>query len=1067
MRAFLISLLVIGYAVPVLAREWHAREGGFSIKAELVELRGDSVVLKREDNGQEISVPLDKLSLDDVRFVHAELARPNNAPSGGPQKTPAPTMAPASKPTSSFAPPRRPTTRVDSSASTAVRAASPARMDRNGYPMTPRSNAAAPPLATASQRGWQVSADPNPFDFELPQGVQVQATLPKEILGASAAYAEHLGHFVFFDKRPRIFQAFHLPSQKIVGKIEFDSTYPEQIEYSVDGLSMAVEMRDGPTDLRTVEIWSFATGQLVRSFPMADKLTRISAIRFAGPDRIVIAKKKEDLLGCYDIATGRVISETTIPEFYNNKSIAISPSGAYAAILASKSKQVHLIDLRSGVEAGVVGGEDQIPKDSSLMRLCFSPDGEELLAYSSLRQRRHLITWDMRSGERLVDLNFKEDPSRAGDIVYSYGGRSIEWRPDRSGWLFAGRVMVERHRTEAIWTDDSPRGNYDNRSSRRFVDNDRLLVFSQKSYKESTLSLMKLPIEKIEATRSLLAKGGSAVDLGLPPLTQIFVGQVQEIASNTQWSYQPDIAPQIAAADLKSSIDIQASYQQLKSLNICRASNRAVVGFSELDEKQRLKGLHSSDAQHLELIDLAEGKSIHRMTLPMATRLMAVAGSGDWAAFVLPSKRDRVDLFDLTTGKSVVAFRPFGNGDDKIKEAAFGSDRATLWILTDAGELTQWHLPDCRAVARRDYGDRASIQSSPSGRTLCVASSKSYDLLDADTGKMLGTLANPDRSWHGHAGYVAFSDDGRKLAIARKSGRQPQEVLLCNLVTNAVAHKFNLPYTPYGLSWGSDLVLLIDVVTPMDEKQEPRHLVAVDLLSERVAWHYRLLLEGQHGFRGSDGRHWYVAGDRRRRDSMLQAVLLPQRDELARFSDLKPLAPLLGPGDALNIRIDASIPSVDPKRPNVKQELLESLQDRAVALGYRIDPAAEHTFVVEARESGTGKSVQVQELGKRSSKITIPISEVKVAAKIVNRQGAVVWTVKDTMRTSVGYIANIPQGTSPAAYFRNQLWDSVSNWMFGTPFPGVILSPAASTGSGVSSLSATGAKIEGVAPPTN
>ncbi|WP_237564936.1 SHD1 domain-containing protein [Blastopirellula marina] len=1058
---------MLGFAAPIAAHEWHARTGGFSVKAQLVELRGGAVVLKRDDNGQEISVPLDKLSLDDIRFVHAELARRNETiNNGGPAKMPA--TAPESKPTSSFAPPRRPTTRpsADPSVSTTAQA-STARLDSNGYPITPASNAAAPRVAIASQQGWQVSADPSPFEYEMPKDMQVQVTLPQDLRSAAPVYSEHLGHFIFFSESSNAYHAFHLPTNKFTGTIQFGTYGPQQIAYSADGRYLAVVIRNDPTAVLTAEIWSFATGQLVRSFPMDDNLATISAIRFAGPDHIVIVKKQIDLLECYDIATGRLISESTVPDFYNNTSMAVSPSGAYAAIYESKSKMVHLIDLRSGVEAGVVGGEDQIPKNASLVRLCFSPDGEELLFYSSDRFRRHLITWDMRSGEPLVDLNFEEDPSKRGIRTYSYGGRPIEWRPDRSGWLIAGRVLVERNRPEVVWADESPHGNFDLRSSRRFIDNDRLLVHFQKTYTETTLSLMKLPIEEIEATRSLIAKGGSAVDLGLPPLTQIFVGQAREIAPSTQWSYQPDVAPQVATADLKSSIDVQATYRRLKSLNICRASNRAVVGLGELDAKQRKQGFNSSDAQYLELIDLAEGKSIHRMTLPFAARLMAVAGTGDWAAFASSGKRDRVDLFDLTSGDSVVAFRPFGNGDGQIKQMAFGSDRALLWILTDEGELTQWRLPECRAVARRDYGKGASIQASPSGRTLCVAASKSYELIDADTGKMLGTLASPDRSFHHHAGYVAFSEDGRKLAIARKSGRQPQEVILWNLMTNAAAHKFNLPYTPYGLSWGSDLVLLIDVVTPMDEEQEPRHLIAVDLLSNRVAWHYRLLMEGQHGFRGSDGRHWYIAGDQRRRDSVLHAVQLPQRDELARFGGLQPLAALLGPGDAINVRIAASIPSVDPKRPNVKQELLESLQERAVALGYRLDPAAEYSFVLEARESGTSQSVKVQEVGKRSAVQTIPISEVNVSAKIVNRSGATVWTEKSSFKTNVGYFAAVPQGTSPAAYFRNQQWESVIGWMFGAPFPGVILSPAASTGAGVSSLSALGARIESVAPQSN
>lgn len=64
----LVLILVATWQSPALARKWTSRTGGFSVEAELVDVRDGSAVLKKED-GTEVSVPLSKLSLADVRYI--------------------------------------------------------------------------------------------------------------------------------------------------------------------------------------------------------------------------------------------------------------------------------------------------------------------------------------------------------------------------------------------------------------------------------------------------------------------------------------------------------------------------------------------------------------------------------------------------------------------------------------------------------------------------------------------------------------------------------------------------------------------------------------------------------------------------------------------------------------------------------------------------------------------------------------------------------------------------------------------------------------------------------------
>jgi len=68
-------LFAIGITITLLAgtswgveRTWTDTTGKFSVTAELVEVRGDKVVLRRED-GKQITVPLAKLSAEDQQFL--------------------------------------------------------------------------------------------------------------------------------------------------------------------------------------------------------------------------------------------------------------------------------------------------------------------------------------------------------------------------------------------------------------------------------------------------------------------------------------------------------------------------------------------------------------------------------------------------------------------------------------------------------------------------------------------------------------------------------------------------------------------------------------------------------------------------------------------------------------------------------------------------------------------------------------------------------------------------------------------------------------------------------------
>jgi hypothetical protein len=70
------------------ARQWTSRSGGFSVEAELVDVKEGNVILKKPD-GTQVSVPLGKLSLGDVRYVNDVLKAADAAVAGGKPAAPA------------------------------------------------------------------------------------------------------------------------------------------------------------------------------------------------------------------------------------------------------------------------------------------------------------------------------------------------------------------------------------------------------------------------------------------------------------------------------------------------------------------------------------------------------------------------------------------------------------------------------------------------------------------------------------------------------------------------------------------------------------------------------------------------------------------------------------------------------------------------------------------------------------------------------------------------------------------------------------------------------------------
>jgi HEAT repeat protein len=89
----LLAVVILSLPVsPTAARQWASRDGAFAVEAELLDVKGGNVVLKKAD-GSQISVPLNKLSLGDVRYVNDVLRAAEAGVTGAAAEASAPAAA--------------------------------------------------------------------------------------------------------------------------------------------------------------------------------------------------------------------------------------------------------------------------------------------------------------------------------------------------------------------------------------------------------------------------------------------------------------------------------------------------------------------------------------------------------------------------------------------------------------------------------------------------------------------------------------------------------------------------------------------------------------------------------------------------------------------------------------------------------------------------------------------------------------------------------------------------------------------------------------------------------------
>ncbi|WP_425615445.1 SHD1 domain-containing protein [Anatilimnocola sp. NA78] len=214
----------------------------------------------------------------------------------------------------------------------------------------------------------------------------------------------------------------------------------------------------------------------------------------------------------------------------------------------------------------------------------------------------------------------------------------------------------------------------------------------------------------------------------------------------------------------------------------------------------------------LERLDLASGKLLAPVRMPMMSRPMAVSPESRTLVTVrsndhLHRGSEQVDLWQINeTGlKHLQSFRPYSTAIDQfnsqVQWCRFVDESHLLTGAVNKSIVILWDLRTLKPVYRVDLST-GYYALSPDRKHLGVTTHEGIFVLDALTGKVLGQLATPlaQIKFLVTRG-IAFSDDASQLAVVESSRIWVWSLADGKVIKN-LPHEAALPST--GLSFASN-----------------------------------------------------------------------------------------------------------------------------------------------------------------------------------------------------------------------------------------------------------------------
>lgn len=1000
-------------------RKWHAATGGFNVEAEMLDLRDNKVQLKKKD-GTEIWVELEKLSLADIRYVEETMKKARQG------------LRQNMKETS-----KEETSKED----------------------VPSNNDDGETEGSSRLPGWEVDSDggstKSPFagmkEVNLVlAGSSHDVTFPS-VPSLWVGTSRHAG-------TTRQFQVANIRTGKLLDPVAVDAT-AQKFALSPDGSSFAV-VGGFPSK---IAIYSTSNGKKLKDIPSAEN-SLMNKVFYTSPQQLVVVESGlRHNISLFDIKSGKV-TKTIEMDHSATGEIALSPNGKLLAFGGSQGV-IHLVDLKQGKRKPDLA---IAPKEGSYFHvadLSFCRDGNELAVLGS-GTTTEMQVFSMKTGRVVAKHILSESLHSLCPNYSGYQGPAVESYAGNKGWILYGRAIIDRDKGGPIWLAEKPKnGSLSDSVFRVMIDDTRQLALVG-NFQSQRFEISELPLSEISKSKEMVVKGGTVEDAGLPEARPV----------NASSSKLVDVDPNLDLYQGQKKATASKSPAKTVSINSeLGLFNQVLFARDEDNTCVAISLQPSNSKKSAAVISLDSGKVGKVIDVSFVSRIHCISQDGKWIAATTGKQNDRVDLFDLKSGKHAYGFRPGKSTDtlNSIQSVRFlGEDR--LVTVTSRNEAVVWEVPSGDPVYR--FPTFGTVFPFPSGDRFVHFSQGGWMVRQSSNGKPLGRLDS--KSLNGNefpthiiirddetacAALVGVNDQQRIIVWDLQSGKRSHEVAITRVssaialssantgksvpIRDIVTSRYEPRATPVveGIDWCDDETLMLhwnrsDQSRFANSKSiSPNVISLLSLKERRLLWDYRLplgiALQGV-----PEGQLWFC--EFATGASRLVGRDMPSKVAQERIAQAGPPKRVLKADDSIMIDLLVRISGDKLADGLLADQLLAAME-----------PSLKEGKVTTSERAGLKLSVRAVSFSDRGNRSNIP--DLLLSCKLTNISDEILWQQEQLF-------TGVPSNDVKADLVENarkKQWQSALEWLKETVDPNTIYENWYYRGVGESLLSQNDEKV--------
>lgn len=923
-----------------------------------------------------------------------------------------------------------------------------------------------PPAVNATN--WRVAVNPAPQPVvdpeaepvaEVDDSKPISITFPKDSRGSNALVmpVRPTGLVVLGENasEARMREFWNARTGKRVGLMTGLNFSPHRQAVSPTGAFYAATTFSTPGVL----VWDVLKKEALGELPLTADGKRPSETYLAIPsDDRIVAVIQENRSGKYvttvnlwELPSGDPLKSFEIDGRFEDDLCAFSPGGRFLSLRSSDSQApVTFYDLASGTNVGQIRGPDyskSSKRAAEAKAVAFSADGSQL-AMLFRGSEQQVVVYDVATGQARQQITVESK--------LTYGGprdsRPIQWFPDGKKLLLFGNSIASIESESIIHTFPKPKQD---QGGGVWITGDNQLGGIAGDYQNPNFTLVKVTDEAIADQKDRIARGETADDAGLPPLSKSSGDKAKAIAREqtvSGWTLAPDPSPGLGNSYLKQPIQIPISADiRVSSGRFLVASNAPRAALHCGADRRP----DSNNAPSIEILDLASGQRTGSIPLNFAAATLAISPDGKRVITRGQARPSRLDVWDLETKEHLVGWKPKltewsvpQSGDPRDPLSGFRGVDSPLsaefvdadHVLTVFSEATiLWKVPELTAVYIMPRV-RAAVLTPGRKYLLRAGDGAQRGLVahDSLTGEALGQL--PVK---GVVSEISVSASGEHLAL-----KAYQKLIALDWKTGAVQTQFTVPHVSGRLSWSDDRFLV---------STDGR---VVDTQEQLIVWRY-LTMEGTVAASAPDSRSWLaMSNGRNSGTATISALQLPDpqvRSGLAQM-DLKGKM-LMEPGSAVSVQVTAA--ASPPGQSNYQATVTKKISDSLTKAGHKVQQGAPFRVVVSVSRRLTGEKMPFtsETLGRfgipnrtGSTKVEVPVEEVSVSVKLLAGAKELWGGPQTKFSNQVGMFSRftLKEGETLQQVLSKSMWNSVDSTLSSIGFPQRIFDPSMSNGFGTS-----------------